>query len=208
MELSTTLRTITGKKVYTLRSAGLTPGEVYGNGFENQHVSVRTADFRRLYRTAGENTVITLVNDAGTRTNVLVADVVRDAMSGDYLAIDFRAIRMDEKIRAKVPFVFVGESPAAKNGFPLVTTLNDIEVEALPAHIPHEFSIALDALTEVGSSICVKDITTPKDVKMIGNPETIIIAVTEKTKEEESTPAPAVTAEPSAVVTPTESAQS
>ena len=43
---------------------------------------------------------------------VLAREVQRDVLKGNILHVDFFAVDMDTKIRADVPIVLVGESPA------------------------------------------------------------------------------------------------
>ena len=66
----------------------------------------------------------------------------------------------------------------------------EIEVEALPADLPHRFTVDLSSLVELNQSIYVKDIAAPKGVKILVDPETVIVTVTPPLKEEEIAPQP------------------
>ena len=93
---------------------------------------------------------------------------------------------MDEEIKAGIPLEFVGESPATKEKGGIVNkTLQEIEVEALPASLPHSFTVDLSVLADIGSSIYVKDIPMPKDVKVISDPEQVVVSIAAPRKEEE-----------------------
>ena len=59
MELSVQPREIVGKKVRTLRKEGLIPAEIYGHGVKNVHISVPAKEFGKVFKDAGETTVIT-----------------------------------------------------------------------------------------------------------------------------------------------------
>ena len=170
------------------------PAEVFGRGLRNEHVSVSAKEFSKVFKEAGENTVITLVDEKGGKTSVIVSDVATDYMKGTILSVDFHHIRMDEKIQAKVPIEFVGEAPATKKGLILVRVLDEIEVEALPGKIPHRFEADISGLAEAGQDIFVKDMKIDADVKLITHGDSVIITVAETAKEKEETPAPATPA--------------
>jgi len=193
-ELKIQSRTVFGKKVKQLRENGLLPAEVFGRGLKNEHVSVSAKEFSKIFKEAGENTVITLVDEKGGKIPVIVSDVATDHMRGTILSVDFHHIRMDEKIQAKVPIEFVGEAPAIKKGFILVRVLDEIEVEALPDKIPHRFEADISGLNDAGQDIFVKDMKKNPDVKFITHGDSVIITVAETAKEKEETPASAAPA--------------
>jgi large subunit ribosomal protein L25 len=190
LELTAQTRTVLGKKVSALRSAGHVPAEVFGHDVKNQHLTVSAKEFGKVYKEAGEHTIVMLTIDGKEKVATVITDVVRDSLSGTTLSIDFHAIRMDEKIQAKIPINFTGDAPALKLGFPVVRTLEEIEVEALPAKLPRAFDVDLSGLTNPGESIHVKDVQVSAEVRVLVTPETVIVTVGEKTKEEAPTPAP------------------
>jgi len=147
MNLNVQERTQLGKKVKSLRKNGLVPAELFGSGVKNLHLSVSIKDFTPLYREAGENTVIYLNLPNQKKIPVLIAQVTRDAFSHQFLSIDFHQVQMDKKISAEVPIEFTDSAPALKSGFLVVTVLTKIEVEALPADIPHRFDVSLLSLS-------------------------------------------------------------
>lgn len=188
MELATSPRTQFGKAVRHLRREGKLPAEFYGRGMENRPLVVEKKAFQKLFKTAGENTVITLLLD-GKKQPCLVHDVQYDPVSGEALHVDFYGVRMDEKIRTMIPVEFTGEAPAVKekNGI-LMKAVAEIEVEALPANLPHAFSVDVSGLAELNQSVYIKDIDVPKNVKIFLDPETAVATVTEPVKEEEIAP--------------------
>lgn len=185
MELNTTTRTILGKKVNRLRKEGLIPAEIFGHGFDNKHVSVPVKEFIKTYNAAGENTIVTLNIDGKEKIPVLITNATKNHLSDEYLSIDFYHIRKDEKIKTHVPVVYIGTDFAAKSGFLLIKLLDQIEIEALPDQIPHSFEIDISKLVEPGQGIEIKDISAEKGVKILTPHDTVIVTVTEKTKEKE-----------------------
>ncbi len=189
MDLQAEIRTSLGKAAAKgLRAKGMTLGEVYGHGADNVHVAISAKDFLKALKAAGETSVITL--HAGTaKIPVLIQDVVRDSLSGVVSHADFRRVNMDEKAFVNVPVEFIGQSPAVKGGGVLVKAVAEIEVEALPAHMPRTIVIDLSLLTEVGQSLHVKDVVmdaaTRANVILHMAPEAVVATVIAPRSDEE-----------------------
>lgn len=188
MELNTLSRSILGKANKTLRRDGKIPAEFYGHGMQNQTLVVDGKEFQKLYKQAGENTVITLVVE-GKKQPCLVHDVQHDSVTGEVIHVDFYGVRMDEKLRTMVPLEFIGEAPAVKEkGAVINKAVAEIEVEALPNDLPHSLTVDLNSLSELNQSIYVKDIIVPQNVKVLIDPETAVVTATEPAPEEEIAP--------------------
>ena len=184
MELTVQKREIFGKKVNSLRRESLIPAELYGHGLENIHLSVPAKDFSKLFKEAGESTIINL-NLENKKLPVLIHEVSVDPLSDKIIHIDFYQVRMDEKITTSVPLEFIGEASAVKEkeGV-LVKAMQELEIRALPADLPHNFKVELDKLSDIGMSIYVKDLEIPKGVEVLVEPETVIATIKEQAKEE------------------------
>jgi len=184
-ELKAKLRTELGRGVKPLRRGGFLPGVVYGEKVPSQPISVPYKDFEKVYREAGESTIVELDID-GKQFNVLIQDIARNPIRGDMLHADFYAVRMDKVLRTKVPLAFVGESPAVKNeGGVLVKVVQEIEVEALPKNLPREIRVDVSQLAVLESRIKIKDLLIPQGVKAIGEPNEVLIIVESPRAEEE-----------------------
>lgn len=184
MKLIAEKREILGKKVDSLRQQGLIPAELYGHGLENVHLTVLVKDFSRVFKEAGESTVVKLIL-GGKEFNVLINDFQKNPLTDEISHIDFYSVKMDEKITAKIPLKFINEPPAVKekNGV-LVKAMQEIEIEALPADLLHHIEVDLSNLSDIGMSIYVKDLKVNKEVKLLVNSETVVATITEMAKEE------------------------
>ncbi len=201
MELEVKKREVLGKKVRTLRNQGLIPAELYGHGVANLHLSVNLKDFEKVYREAGENTVVSVKIDGQTKPT-LIHDVTVNPITKKIGSVDFREVKMDEIIKIPVPVELTGESPAIRDlhGI-LVKIMDEIEVEALPNDIPSEIKVDISSINELGGSIYVKDLPQSSKFKFAVDPETVIVTVSEPTVEEE---APAAELTPESVIVETE----
>ncbi|KKT29261.1 MAG: 50S ribosomal protein L25 [Candidatus Azambacteria bacterium GW2011_GWC2_45_7b] len=177
-------RDILGKKVRNLRKQGFLPAAVYGGGKNAEAISVKEADFMKLWKSAGESTVVEL--DVGNdRKNVLIHDVDIDPIKDKPIHVDFYAVDMTKKIHVDVALEFIGESEAVKSGGVLVKVFHSLKVEALPKDLPHTISVDISALKSLEDSIKVKDLALPAKVKALDGPdETVVLVETPRVEEE------------------------
>lgn len=174
-----------GRGVKALRKEGLLPAEVYGRGLENIHISVPVKDFKKIFKEAGETTIVNLVLDS-QKYPVLVQDIKYHPVKDDIEQIDFYRVKMDEKLKVGVPLEFIGVSLGVKEkGGILVKALQQIEVEALPADLPRTLKVDISSLDDIGKSIYVKDLDAGKNVKLLVSLDTVVATITAKVTEEE-----------------------
>ncbi len=185
MDLQVQKRDTLGRGVKALREQGLIPGELYGKGMENLHVAIPAKDFKKVFKQAGENTVVTvLLNEK--KYPVMIHDVSYDRLTDEVASVDLHQIRMDEKLRVAVPIEFIGMAPAVKEkGGVLVKPLQEIEVEALPLDIPHTLTADVSTILDIGQSVQVKDLAIPKGVRVLVDADAVVATVTAKVTEEE-----------------------
>lgn len=196
-ELIVQKREIFGKKVKSLRERDFIPAELYGHDFKNIHLSVPAKDFSRVFKEAGESAIIKLkvkseklkVEDEEPKSeefNVLINDFQKSPLTNEISHIDFYSVRMDEKITATVPLEFINESPAVKEKVGiLIKAMQEIGIEALPADLPRHIEVDISNLSNIGTSIYVKDLKVNKGVKILINSETVVATIAEIAKEEE-----------------------
>ncbi len=201
-ELKAEKRDIFGKKLKSLRKKDKLPAVLYGPKEKSQPLFISLKDFKKLWKEAGESTVIQLILDDKSkptrndsvvaksgRKEVLIQDVAMDPIKDEPIHVDFYAVLMDKPIQAVVQLVFEGESPAVKNlGGILVKVMREVEIEALPGNLPHELAVDVSRTENLEDKILAKDIVLPKGVELKTNPEEVI-AVVETPKEEEAAPA-------------------
>lgn len=186
-ELKASPRTELGRKTKALRRAGFLPAVVYGEGLASTSISIVLRDFEKTYNLAGESGLIKLgINSK--EFNVLIHDIVKDPLRGRFLHADLYAVRMDKQVKTKVPLEFIGESPSVKNsGGILVKVMQELEIEALPADLPHALQVDLSVLEAIGSRILVKNLFLPKGVRLIAGEEKVVALVEAPRTEEEIT---------------------
>lgn len=183
--LKVTTRQVRGKANKELLEKGLLPAVVYGHNMSNQSLQVELKEFIKVFKKAGENTLIDL--EIGGKTQpVIIQDVQNHYLRGNPIHVDFYAVNMDEKIKAHIPVHFVGESTAVKTlGGILVKNLTEIEVECLPSDLPKNFEVDLGALATFDDAVKISALKVSDKVKILGNPDEVIVNVAPPRSEEE-----------------------
>lgn len=172
-------RTVLGKKVSTLRRAGVTPANVYGHGVDSIALQVDTAELEKLLSIAGGTRMITLKNPSFRRERrVLVKSVQRDAITRKLLHVDFYQVSMTDKIKVKLPLIFEGEAPALKRReLVVLETLSSIEVECLPGDIPENIIIDMTNLAEAGDHVLVSQLALSEKVTLLSSADDVVARV-------------------------------
>ena len=185
IELNAQKRDIIGRGLNKLRESGYLPAVLYGKGQENLSLQIPVRDFNKAFQSAGESTLVYLSVD-GQAYPTIIHDVSRDPLKDFILHADFYKVRLDEKIKTKVPVVFEGEAPAVKELLGIfVRNVNELEVEALPQNLPHEIIIDISTLKAFGDQILIKNIKVDGDFQIIADAEEIVATVQEPISEEE-----------------------
>jgi large subunit ribosomal protein L25 len=187
LELEVSKRDITGKKVRFLRRQGIIPANIYGHGIDSTAINVDAKSLKHLLAHAGMTDLIALkIDDAKNPLRVLVREIQRNPINDDLLHVDFYQVRMDEKIKADVPLVFVGEAPVLKKvkNSSVLHLIDSLPIEALPDDLPHSLEVDVSGLEELDSAIHVKDIHLGDKVTLLSDPEQMAVKVIEARKEE------------------------
>jgi large subunit ribosomal protein L25 len=171
MILEAKQRQITGKAVKALREQGLIPAVLYGQNVANLNLLLDYKSFKKIYEKIGESTILELkVENDSTPKNILIHDITFDQITGKIRHVDLYQVRMDKKIKIKVPVEFIGESLAVKEGNILVKNLHEIELEALPADLPKSIIVDISSLNVIHDKILVEQLPLLKNVKIITEP--------------------------------------
>ena len=179
-------RKVLGKKVKKLRREGLIPANIFGKEIKTTALQVEGKEFSKLFKEVGETSLVD-VNLGDKTLPALISNVQKDPLSGQPLHIDFHQVSLKEKVETKVPISLTGEAPAEKAGIGLILqTLQELEIACLPQDIPPKIEVEVTSLTEVGSSLHVKDIKLDKQkIEVKNNPEEVVVSVqTAEMKEE------------------------
>ncbi len=176
------------KKLDDARAAGLIPAVYYGSHTASTSVFVTLGAFQKALKEAGESSIITLDNGK-EKISALIHDVQLDPVTNKATHVDFKAVSANEKVEVPVQLVFTGVSNAVKNlGATLVKVMHEIEIEALPADLPHEIMVDISMLDGLDDVIHIKDLVLPKGVVAKADAQDTVASVLVGKEEDLSTP--------------------
>jgi large subunit ribosomal protein L25 len=178
-----------------IRSRGLVPAIFYGGKETATAISVDALKFDRVFRQAGETTIVTLKGD-GLEKDTLIHDVQVHPLTGKPLHADFYVLEKGKKITINIPLEFVGAAPAEKLGHIIVKAMHEIEIEVAPQELPHNLPVDLSKLENVGDHILASQIPLPPSAELKTDADEIVASVTEFKEEKlDEAPTPIVPAE-------------
>ena len=178
------LRDASGKGVARkLRAAGRIPGVVYGSSQAAVRISLDPKLLRRVLQRseAGVNTLFELDVEGGgggalQGKPVLVRELQRDPVKGDYLHADLLAVDLRQRLQVAVPVHLTGKARGVELGGILDHSLREIELLCLPTAIPKEIQVDVSSL-DVGSSLHVRDLVLPEGVELRSDLDLSIVSV-------------------------------
>jgi large subunit ribosomal protein L25 len=168
-----------------LRKSGLIPAVVYGPGKPAIVVSVNPAQVSHiLHSDSGRNTIFSLSVDGSEQNNAMVKDYQLDPVQGKLIHADFLEIAMDRLLVLTVNVEVVGEAEGVKLGGGIMDIVTrSIEVECLPSDIPESIKVDVSPL-KINDYIRVKNIQTDAKVKILSDPEVVVVTIVPPIKEE------------------------
>ncbi|MES2202723.1 MAG: 50S ribosomal protein L25 [Patescibacteria group bacterium] len=180
----------TKKKAKSLREKGLLPAVIYGRSEESTPISVDAKVFGKLFKTAGESTILT-IKGLGEDRQALIQEVDFDAVNGQPVHADFYAIEKGQKVTVSVPFEFEGVSPAVKElGGILTKVMHELEMEVEPAELPQHIVVDISKLEALDSQIKISDLSLPKSAKLSVDADEVVAMISVAKEEVEEVAAP------------------
>ncbi|OGZ60795.1 MAG: hypothetical protein A2919_01255 [Candidatus Spechtbacteria bacterium RIFCSPLOWO2_01_FULL_43_12] len=176
-------------KAKNILKNGFVPGVVYGPKMSPEPVSVNGKKFFDTYKKAGETTLISLDFEDDDKEKdhvVLIREVQKHPVSGNFIHVDFYELPMDQEIEISVPIISINEAPAVKQeGGVLVHNLHEISIKALPKNLIHEITVDLSSLENIDDTILVKDLGITNEVEILAEPEEVVFLIEAPREEEE-----------------------
>lgn len=183
-KLEAKIREGVGKnKVDKLRVEGLVPSVIYSKGKESQNIVLEAGEFSKIYAEAGTSNIIDLTID-GKEQPTLIKEVQKHPFKNQFIHVDFVGIDMSEKMRVVIPIVLEGRENIRIQPSVLMQLLNEVEVECLPADLPSEAKVNVEAM-EIGDTLLVKDLDVAinKKVEVLDDIEEAVATLSEPREE-------------------------
>ena len=186
LELKAETRKVVKGQAKHLRQQGLVPAVIYGKDLDTATIQIEARSLGKVLAEAGTHQLISLQVGKQKPRLTLARDIQRDVIKRDYLHVDFYAVKMDEKVNAQVPLVFVGVSPAVRDqGGVLTQGLDELDIECLPTDLIASIEVNIDGMVELNDTISVSDLTVPDTITVLSDPESMVAKVEPPRKTEE-----------------------
>jgi large subunit ribosomal protein L25 len=188
--IKATKRDVVGKQVKALRREGKLPAVIYGRHTEPVNINLDAHTASMALAKITSSSLVTIDVD-GTEYFALVREKQRDYIKNRLLHVDFMAVSLTEKIRARVTVHFVGVSGAVKDyNAVMVHNLESLEVECLPTDLPERIDLDISAMAKPGDGVRVREIQVPDSIRLLDDPDTMVAVATFAKVEEESAAVP------------------
>lgn len=165
-------------KAKKLRREGFVTGNVFGREMkESMPIQILKTDAERLIKGHGKGSQIMLEVD-GQTMDVLIKEIDLSPLKTDIYEIDFQALVSGEKVHSVAKVILLNHEKV--NTGLVQQMLYEISYKAVPAALVEKVEIDVGDM-KLGDSLQVKDldIAKKKDIDLITNPETTVVAVTE-----------------------------
>jgi len=166
-----------------LRAEGFIPATIYGQAAEPVSIKIDKKDFKELLKNRSISNLIFDMHfkDDGKekKETTLIKEFQKDPISTDFLHIDFIRIQMKKEVETSVHISLLNEEEAIgvkEGGGVIQHGLRELRIACLPADIPEKITYDVKEL-EMGQSIKVSDITASEAIRILNNPEEVIVSI-------------------------------
>jgi large subunit ribosomal protein L25 len=163
-----------------LRKSGKIPAVLYGHKEATVPLALAGEEISRAVR---HGVRIVDVKHGEKVEKALIRDVQWDPLGHDILHVDFARVSVDERIEVDVRVELRGTAPGVTAGGVLNQPLHTLKVECLAISIPESIRVSIAAL-QIDEAIHVKGLTIPEGVKVLNDPEAIVVQCAPKIVEE------------------------
>jgi large subunit ribosomal protein L25 len=181
MQLKASTRELLGKRTRRLHRQGRLAAVVYGHNTTATPLELDRLEFQKVFLKSGRTHLVDLVVDGERTEKVLVREIQTHPRRLGPIHVDFYQVNLQEKIEVQVPVHLVGESAAVKRGdADILQPLHSLRVECLPSDIPESFEVDISPLEEIEQELRITDITVPKGVTVLEDPEDLVVKIVHK----------------------------
>jgi large subunit ribosomal protein L25 len=162
-----------------LRLRGQIPAVVYGAGKDSVPIHVDRKRLIELMRSSGADNAVFLLKLAGTgqERHAMIRDMQLDPITREILHLDFQRVVMTEVVRVQVAVELLGIAYGVKTeGGVLDFSHREVHVECLPGDIPKVLELDVSEL-RLGDHRAAGDLRLPDGVKLLDEPDRVLVSV-------------------------------
>jgi len=173
-----------------VRRRGRIPAVLYGHKKEAVPITLDAHNLVQGVEHGYRVVELELNNDKET---AMFKDLQYDFLGKNIVHVDLIRVDVTERVTVSVPIVIKGTAKGTEEGGVLEEVSDSIEVESRVTDIPDSIVVNVSEL-EIGDNIYAKDVQLPDNIKMISEPDHLLITCSymeeEKTLEEIEEEAP------------------
>lgn len=168
------------KRLNEVRQSGFVPGIIYGKEFPATSVQVSELELVRAIQQYGTSKTFSILLD-GKKHIVYVREYQNVYMDhNSYSHFDLVKVSQDDTLQSNVSLHFIGKELFTKSSLVFTTNLDEVEVEYNVGSGVSYLDVNVEGLTE-DTPIYVKDLVTPKGIKVLSDPEQIVCSLNQAT---------------------------
>jgi large subunit ribosomal protein L25 len=162
-----------------MRKAGMLPAVVYGDGEAATPVQIETHAFEQLLHHHSSETLLVDIEIEGEgSSSVLVKEVQHHPVTSELVHVDLLKVSANKPIQVDITIEVVGEAAGVMVGGVLDLIMHTLAVECLPGDLVDSLQVDVSEL-EIGSALHASDIKIGAKLKLLTDPEAIVVAVAE-----------------------------
>jgi large subunit ribosomal protein L25 len=169
-----------------LRRQGLVPGVIYGHKEATLAVSCNGEELAHAVR---HGVRVLDVQAEGKVEKALIKELQWDHLGKEILHVDFARVAADERVEVNVRVELRGTAIGIAAGGVIDQPIHLLAVECLAIAVPDSIRVSVTDL-QLGQAIHVRELVLPEGVKVLTDPEAVVVQVIAKLVEPEAAPAP------------------
>ena len=182
--LSGKIRDKTGKvATKEVRRNGEIPAVLYGLK-DNLSFSVCADNLKDILTAKGQNALIDLNLEGNKKRKVILKEFKSHTRKERWVHVDFLEVDVTKTVKVSVDVHLIGKSAGEKMGGLINLVLKSLQVECLPVDIPQSVDLDVTAV-ELGQVLHVSDLGLPDKVKILNQPNEVVVSVYMPKVEEE-----------------------
>lgn len=171
--LNAEVRGQVGSKVtQKIRQQGKMPAVIYGHKKETVSIVI---DGHKFTETLRRGHRLLDIEIDGKAEKLLVKALQYDHLGKDIIHADLMRVDLAEIVKISVPLTLKGIAEGTKEGGIIDEQLNEVEVECSVVDIPEAIEVSIKEI-DIGDMIHAKDVILPAGVKLITDPEVLILS--------------------------------
>ena len=182
--LSGKIREKTGKvATKEVRRNGEMPAVLYGLK-DNLSFSICPDNLKDILKAKGHNALIDLNVEGNKQRKVILKEFQSHPLKALWVHVDFLEVDVTKTVKVSVDVHLIGKSAGEKMGGLVNQVLKSLHVECLPLDIPQFVDLDVTGV-ELGQVLHVSDLSLPDKVKILNQPNEVVVSVYMPKVEEE-----------------------